>query len=58
VTAGILVGRDSRVVDEVNAVVQLNTTRRVGQVMTGTVEVQRRQLVAGVTLQLVLSGTV
>ena len=57
-TAGILVGRDSRVVDEVNAVVQLNTTRRVGQVMTGTVEVQRRQLVAGVTLQLVLSGTV
>ena len=35
----------SRVVDEVDAVVELDAARRVAKLMTGVVQVQRRQLV-------------
>ena len=49
---------DARVVDEVNSVVELDATRRVAHLMARIVEIQRRHLVNGITLELVLSRTV
>ena len=52
------VRRHSRVVDAVNSVVELDAARRVAQLVTRAVEIQRRHFVAGVTLELVLSRSV
>jgi len=49
---------DSRIINEMNAVVELNATRRIAHLMARTVEIQRLHLVAGVTLELVLSGAI
>ena len=51
-------GADSRRVYPLDAVVVGEATGRVPQLVAGRVEVERRELVAGVLLQLVLRGPI